>query len=102
MTRNVRARELLVGIEGLALLRQLYDGSDEDAERRLSEIRWLLDDKAFAAAEPTSEADAQSGYALWSQSYDQPGNPIIGLEQPTVWSLVDSLPPGPALDAACG
>ncbi len=30
MTRNVSLRELLVGVEGLALLRNLYDGSDAD------------------------------------------------------------------------
>ena len=27
MTRNVSLRELLVGVEGLALLRNLYDGA---------------------------------------------------------------------------
>jgi hypothetical protein len=31
MARNVRLRELLVGIEGLALLRNLYDGTDSAA-----------------------------------------------------------------------
>jgi len=37
MARHVRLRELLVGVEGLALLRQLYDGTDEDAGQRLAE-----------------------------------------------------------------
>jgi SAM-dependent methyltransferase len=102
MVRHIRLRELLVGIEGLALLRHLYDGADDDADRRLAEVRWLLDDEAFSADEPTSEADPQSGYRSWSRRYDEPGNPIIGLEEPVVWSLIDALPPGPALDAACG
>jgi SAM-dependent methyltransferase len=102
MGRHIRLRELLVGIEGLALLRHLYDGTDEDADRRLAEVRCLLADEAFSAGEFTSEADPQTGYGAWSQSYDEPGNPIIALEEPVVWALVDALPPGTALDAACG
>jgi SAM-dependent methyltransferase len=102
MARHVRLRELLVGVEGLALLRHLYDGSDEDADRRLAEVRALLDDEAFASGELTSEADPQAGYKSWSSSYDEPGNPIIALEEPAVRSIVDALPAGRALDAACG
>ncbi|MDQ1478615.1 MAG: hypothetical protein QOE62_3844 [Actinomycetota bacterium] len=102
MGRNVRLRELLVGIEGLALLRHLYDGNDPDAEQRLAEVRMLLDDDSFAGAELTSESDAKTGYRAWAGSYDEPGNPLIALEEPAVWSLIDALPPGPALDAACG
>jgi SAM-dependent methyltransferase len=102
VARHVRLRELLVGVEGLALLRHLYDGSDAEADQRLTEVGRILDDAAFAAVEPTSEADPQSGYGSWSQRYDEPGNPIIDLEQPAVWSLMEALPPGPALDAACG
>jgi SAM-dependent methyltransferase len=102
MSRNVRLRELLVGIEGLALLRHLYDGSDADAQQRLAEVRALLDDDAYAAGELMSESDAKTGYRVWSTSYDEPGNPLIALEEPAVWSLIDALPLGPALDAACG
>jgi SAM-dependent methyltransferase len=98
----VRIRELLVGVEGLALLRHLYDGTDDAADRRLAETRRLLDDDAFAARELTSEADPRTGYRSWSERYDEPGNPIIAIEQPVVWSLIDSLPAGVALDAACG
>ena len=102
MPRHVRLRELLVGVEGLALLRHLHDGTDEAGERRLAEIRRLLDDEAFAAGEPIHEAEPRAGYGSWSESYDEPGNPIVALEEPAVWSLVDSLSPGRALDAGCG
>jgi len=102
MSRNVRLRELFVGIEGLALLRHLYDGSDADADQRVAEVRALLDDDAYAAGELMSESDAKTGYRVWSDNYDEPGNPLIALEEPAVWSLIDALPPGPALDAACG
>jgi ubiquinone/menaquinone biosynthesis C-methylase UbiE len=102
MARRVRLRELLVGVEGLALLRHLHDGADEAADERLAEVRRILDDDAFSTAELTAEADPRTGYRSWSESYDEPGNPIIAVEQPVVWSIVDRLAPGRALDAACG
>jgi SAM-dependent methyltransferase len=102
VTRHVRLAELLIGIEGLALLRHLYDGEDVDAERRLAEVRRLLDDETFSVGEPTSEADPRRGYRSWSERYDEPGNPVIAIEEPVVWSRLETLPPGRALDAACG
>jgi SAM-dependent methyltransferase len=102
MTRRVRLRELLVGVEGLALLRQLYDGTDEAADERLAEVRRLLDDDAFASGEPTTEADPRTAYRLWSESYDESDNPIVEVEQGVVHSRIDALPSGRALDAACG
>jgi SAM-dependent methyltransferase len=94
--------ELLIGVEGLALLRHLYDGTDAAAQRRLAEIGRILDDERLDAAEAIRETDARGGYREWSHTYDEPGNQIIALEQPEVWSLVESLTPGHALDAACG
>jgi ubiquinone/menaquinone biosynthesis C-methylase UbiE len=102
MVRRIRLRELLVGVEGLALLRHLYDGNDVDAERRIHEVRRLLDEDEFSSMETMSEADPRSGYAAWSERYDDPGNLIIAIEEPVVWSLADELAPGRALDVACG
>lgn len=102
MTRNVAIRELLAGVEGLALLRNLYDGSDADAAQRLGELRRVLDDPELAAAEPTPELGAAAGYAIWSDSYDEPGNPIVAIEERVVGELLAELPAGRALDAACG
>ena len=48
--RTVQLRELLVGVEGLALLRHLYDGTDADAERRLAEVQLLLADDSLGVA----------------------------------------------------
>ena len=42
------------------------------------------------------------GYAAWAESYDEPGNDTIELEEPAVRGLLDELPAGPVLDAACG
>jgi SAM-dependent methyltransferase len=102
MARRVRVRELLIGIEGLALLRRLYDGDDGEADRRLAEVRRLLDDEDFSTAEAISEADPRTGYRSWSPRYDEPGNPIIAIEEPVVRSQLDRVAPGRALDAACG
>jgi SAM-dependent methyltransferase len=102
VSRNVRLRELLVGVEGLALLRHLYDGTDEAASARLADVRRLLDDARFDAGEAMREADARTGYRAWSERYDDPGNLVVALEEPAVWSLIDGLPAGRALDAACG
>ena len=103
--RHVRLSELLIGTEGLALLRNLYDGSDEEAATRLGEVRSILkrgDDDERHAGEPIAESDPRGGYAVWAASYDDPGNPIVALEQPAVWGLIDQRPPGRALDAASG
>jgi SAM-dependent methyltransferase len=102
VARNVRLRELLVGVEGLALLRHLYDGTDADADQRVAEVRRLLDDATYDAVEPTTEASVQTGYAAWAGSYDNPDNLIIALEEPEVRRLLEGLPAGRALDAACG
>jgi SAM-dependent methyltransferase len=102
MTRHVRLRELLIGVEGLALLRRLYDGTDEEAALRIAEVRRIVGDETFAAGEATGESDARTGYMHWSTRYDEPGNPMIALEQPVVWGLLDGIAPGHALDLACG
>lgn len=102
MQRHVRDVELLLGVEGLALLRHLYDGSDVDAEQRLAEVRGILDDEGLLRGAPIREAEPRAGYREWSESYDGPGNQIVALEQPAVWSLLEATGPGRALDAACG
>ncbi len=94
--------ELLIGVEGLALLRGQHDGDAETSRRRLAEIRELLSGGGSSPAARPREATARVGYASWSERYDEPGNPIIALEQPVVWSILAGLPPGRALDAACG
>jgi SAM-dependent methyltransferase len=102
MARHVSLRELLAGVEGLAILRHLYDGTDAEAVRRLDQLREVLDDAAFEHADVTPEFDPREGYTLWSDSYDEPGNPIVALEEAVVHDLIRSVLAGRALDAACG
>ena len=94
----------LLGLEGIALLRAfsgLYDR--EFTLARIREIQALLD----AADELGDGVEARpmttrEGYASWAASYDEPGNQLLDLEQPVVREILDGLPVGVALDAACG
>jgi SAM-dependent methyltransferase len=86
----------LLGIEGLALLR-----SRGDLDARVRELRELL---AELDGEPRSlpNVDPATGYAGWAESYDEPGNDTVAAEEPVVRKLLDELPDGAVLDAACG
>lgn len=97
--------ELLLGTEGLALLRLAF-GDDAQARRaRVTEIRELLarlgDEPELCAPLAAPEYDLIEGYALWSKTYDQPLR-LFPIEHPTMRMLLDPLPAGAALDAACG
>jgi SAM-dependent methyltransferase len=105
VTRRATNAELLLGIQGLALLRGFIAGSDDLASARVAEIRRLADgvaDERLAASVDFPERSVQQGYADWSQTYDGPGNPLIHLEEKILHPLLGALPPGRALDAACG
>jgi ubiquinone/menaquinone biosynthesis C-methylase UbiE len=105
MPRHVRLREFLVAVEGLALFRRLVEDDDETAAARIDEVRRIVgseDEATFGLGTDVPELDPRAGYARWAATYDRPGNPLISIEQPVVWELVDAMPPGLALDAACG
>jgi len=94
----------LLGLEGIALLRAFAGEYDRDfTTARLAEIRALLDsvedlgDGTAVHPIPTTE-----GYRSWAELYDEPGNQLVDLEQPIVREILDGLPRGVALDAACG
>jgi ubiquinone/menaquinone biosynthesis C-methylase UbiE len=94
----------LLGLEGIALLHAFAGEYDRDfTTARLAEVRALLDsveelgEGAAVPAIPATEA-----YHSWAESYDEPGNQLIDLEQPIVREILDGLPRGVALDAACG
>ncbi|WP_250028767.1 methyltransferase domain-containing protein [Paractinoplanes maris] len=94
----------LLGVEGLSLLRA-YGGERDRAfaEERVAEIRQLLDDPALAVDGVEARAvDTVTGYRVWSETYDQPGNGLFAYEEPFVRGIVEALEPGVAVDAACG
>jgi len=94
----------LLGLQGVALLRSFAGDYDREfVTARLAEIRVLLDEfdgpEHGAVIQRVAAAD---GYDGWAPSYDEPGNAMIDTEEPLVRDILDGLPPGVALDAACG
>lgn len=105
MARQARIRELMMGIEGLALLRTAIDGDPEFLDARVVEMARIADPAQTLV--PTgggslSEIDAERGYAAWAPKYDSLPNFILAVEEPVVADLLAGMAPGCALDAACG
>ncbi|MEO3973682.1 class I SAM-dependent methyltransferase [Streptomyces sp. CAU 1734] len=105
MGSEFRVRDLVLGIEGLALLRNAMEGDERFLDARVEEIRKF----AAGAGEglpdggaAVSELDASAGYAAWSKVYDSLPSSYIEVEEPVVHALLDRGPVGTALDAACG
>jgi SAM-dependent methyltransferase len=94
----------LLGLEGTALLRAFIGEYDREfVEARIREIRRLLSDEPLArAAVEVERVNTVDGYRTWATTYDQPGNPAFALDQPIVEEIIETLPAGTALDAACG
>jgi ubiquinone/menaquinone biosynthesis C-methylase UbiE len=92
--------ELDLGLAGLAILRAFPWGGQERFVRELVEKAAAQD--WFSIELDLHEFDVEAGYARWSESYDSAPNPVIDLEQPAVRELIDQVPQGVAVDAACG
>jgi ubiquinone/menaquinone biosynthesis C-methylase UbiE len=95
----------VLGIEGLALMRQWLTGDPEAIEARVREIAELcdrfhnpLESDAFEA----DEVDASAGYEVLAETYDAIENALIVAEEEHVYGLLDRLALGRVLDAACG
>jgi ubiquinone/menaquinone biosynthesis C-methylase UbiE len=102
VTRHLELREFLLGVEGLALCRYLFTADDAAAQQRVEEIRRIVADERLAVADAVPLVEVAEGYARWSTRYDDPMNPLISVEQPVVWGLLERIAPRRALDAACG
>ena len=105
MTEGFRQGHYILGIEGLALLRagarRDYDGVDTRTEEMLGIIS-RLNEPPYSKRRDLPEVGVEAGYAQWADDYDDPGNDTIALEEPVVRGLLEQLPDGPVLDAACG
>jgi ubiquinone/menaquinone biosynthesis C-methylase UbiE len=94
----------LLGLEGIALLRAFSGVYDRDFTiARFREIQALLDSvEELGDGVEARPMTTREGYARWAASYDEPGNQLLDIEQPIVREILDGLPLGVALDAACG
>ena len=103
MADEARVRELMMGIEGLALLRNAIDGDEKFLTARVAEMRKIIDSAdGVGEGETLAELDAATGYSAWASTYDSKPNFILAVEEPVVEDLLARIPPGSALDAACG
>lgn len=95
----------LLGLEGIALLRAWAGDFDEAfVHRRLDEIRRLLATGALADHDGVTvrRGDTLTGYRRWAATYDEPRNGLFDIDEPVMHRILDAMPPGDALDAACG
>jgi len=99
------AGHYVLGTEGLALLRTWLVADEETLRRRVAELARMAsapDEPPLSIRLDVPELDVEAGYARWATSYDEAANPLIRVEEPVVRALIDRVPPGRALDAACG
>lgn len=95
--------EFFVALNGFAAMRRLLT-DPESARPRLAAVAEVLthaDNDVNCIEIPVVEHTVRSGYTLWAETYDGP-NPAIRMEQPIVHGIIERLPVGRALDAACG
>jgi SAM-dependent methyltransferase len=94
----------ILGLHGVALLRSFAGDHDREfVERRLDEVRQLVGDETLCNhGVMVDRVDTVDGYRIWSDTYDEPGNSAFDFEEPIVHEILDTLPAGTALDAACG
>lgn len=106
MERRFRERELILGLEGLALLRNAVDSDDDFINARIEEIQRFAtqhDELSPSSRKvDVTELDVGAGYAAWADIYDSLPNFLIEAEQPVVHGLFDLGPVGAAVDTACG
>ena len=98
-----RAGQYFVGVAGMAMMRRILARPSE-GRPRLDEVRRVLDGFDQFPNDilvEVVEHDLESGYESWAPSYDGP-NPLIEAEEPVVHPMLEALPTGRALDAACG
>lgn len=103
MGRRVALEELLLGMEGTALLRGLLDEDQGFIDRRVEAMRGLVE--KLAGDPPrveVPELDVDAGYEAWAPIYDEMPNALIEAEEPLVDEALEGLSPGRALDAGCG
>jgi ubiquinone/menaquinone biosynthesis C-methylase UbiE len=99
----LRAGEYFLAVQGLAMIRRATSRPSV-ARGRVEEMRRVLehfDEFPNSLEFPVSEHDVEDGYAKWAPNYDGP-NLAIDAEGPIVREMLSGLPPGDALDAACG
>src|ERR1700689_736382 len=89
-----RQWHLRAGLHGLAVLRIGTTASDEDVAVHLRGMSASPEtiDPALERIIGGTERDVGAGYERWAPKYDEPGNPLIGHEQPVAREIMASWP----------
>lgn len=94
----------LLGLEGIALMRAFageYDRAFTDA--RIAEVRELLDRTAdLGPGVDVAPLPVVDGYDGWAMTYDGEDNGCFPMRDDLLAPMLDRLPVGRVLDAACG
>jgi len=94
----------LLGLEGVALLRAFAGEHDRTfTEARFAEIRELLNRAGeFGTGTELPVMPTSRGYDSWAVTYDGEPNGAFPLQDEVLLPILDDLPPGVTIDAACG
>ena len=91
-------------MEGLAILRRW--GTDPSAVRErvreISTIAAAVDGDVYGQKAVIPQYDVAAGYEAWSGTYDGGPNILVEAEEQALYPLLETIPAGRALDAACG
>jgi len=96
--------DFIIGFEGLAIVRS-WGLDPETVKERAQSIAEVVEHRGeppWANPVVEREVSVDAGYGEWAAGYDRPDNPVLLAEEPVVRALLDGLPAGEALDAACG
>lgn len=94
----------LLGLEGVALMRAFAGEYDRAfTEARIAEVRELLNRAAeLGPGIDVPPLPVSDGYDGWASSYDGEDNGCFPMRDDVLRPMLESLPPGRVLDAACG
>ena len=104
MTEQARVADIILGFEGLAILRtwMLDNAAVQARTQEILDIAARIEEEPWSNQLTYGESTITAGYAEWSETYDDPGNPMLLAEEPVVHKILAQYPVGTALDAACG
>jgi ubiquinone/menaquinone biosynthesis C-methylase UbiE len=105
MDHEAKLARVVIGFRGLGLLRRWPLGDAAEAEEELRTIAEMLDHRdelPLGEVFHLESLDIEDGYAAWSETYDVLPNPLIDAEERALGPLLAEVPPGDALDVACG
>lgn len=97
------AAQYFTAVAGMAAMRHCLTRPTTVRER-LDDVRRVvehLDEFPNDLVVPVVEHDLAPGYDAWAEHYDGP-NPAVDVDAVVVHDLLAAVPPGIALDAACG